>query len=355
MTTAVLRRFLLRVLPLALVTMAMAGCGDSGRDADGADGGAATEAPVTFAASVGEPWASLPDFDSAGSWLDRQTLDWTEWEPPLASDPLALLLSLGIQPLRDRQNDWQIQNPADFHFIDFTGDGVLDVVYSGPTWWLYRDGEPVGAYTGDAWQESDGTEIWPLEGNTLVFYQTFGRHARALAHHHGEISRIWRDQRSGPLSFRTVHFGCCGDSGITIEYFRPVLSADTVRFQRHHQIFDVEYGVRPQPDRHFPLARHFVVASSGAVLRASPANVETARQAEGGAEGNTLAEYGEGARGFALADAVDDAGTVWWYVVMDGRTAPTRAVLGPNHGREAGAGAAADQVGWMDSARLVPR
>jgi hypothetical protein len=331
-----------------------AACGDARRGGPEDAEPDTVQAAVGFAGSVGPPWSALPDFDSTGAWLDRAVIDWSTLEPPLAANRDALLASLGIRPLRDRVNEWQMQVSGDFHFVDFTGDGVLDVVYSGPTYWLYRDGEPVGAYTGDVTQELDGTEVWPLEGRTLVFYQTFDRHARAVFRHHGELSRVWRSGRSEPIAFRTVHAGCCGDPGLMIEYFAPAPVADTIRFERVHRIFDVEHAVPPAAERRLPQAQHFTVGRGGAVLRASPSAQDTPGPPAEGVGGNELARYGGGARGFALADATGADGALWWYVVMDGRTPPESATydFGPEaHGDRA---PQPDRVGWIDSRLVEP-
>lgn len=325
------------LLPLLL----LAACAESRP----ADQDASTGAAQSFTATDpgAQENADLPDSGDPRLFLDLDSLRWSRWESPPSGDRGARLRALGIVPIRSDSTgprdpinrelgsyDPYGENPRDFHFVDFSGDGVDDVIYSGP--WFVRNEDGFGA----------------LEGTQIKLYQVIDGRAVQVMAHHGTVQRIWKGAAGEPVSFRAVHWGCCGDSQWTVDYFRPVRAADTVRFQPYHRVVGRD-GIQI-PTAFMDRPRPFTVRNEPYLLRATPAIVEHVpgeypewNEWEG--HGNAVAEYGRGARGIALAERTDATGRVWWFVRMDGRTPPRDAQFPEAYSD----GLRMDRVGWMSS------
>jgi hypothetical protein len=311
---------LLRLLGLAC----LAACTERGETPRAPEGGdsasaAAAVATATSAGARDEPWPGLPDFGEPRRFLSLDSLRWAEVEDPVAGDRLARLRALGIPVVQGGEVE---ESPADFHFVDFSGDGVQDVVYNGP-WIELREGE-----------------VAAMEGDRLLFYQVIGGRAVQVFEAHAALQRIWRGSAGEPIRFRAVQYGCCAETHLLIEYYRPEVRGDTVRYRLHHRILGSAETV--PPTRFLARPRRFTVAQDRYTLRYSPEIGAEEGVWEG--HGNASAEYGRGARGVALAEATDATGRVWWYVLMDGRTPPLDA--SPEGWPEE---APQDRLGWMSS------
>ncbi|HEU0077338.1 MAG TPA: hypothetical protein VFQ76_06790, partial [Longimicrobiaceae bacterium] len=114
---------------------------------------AAALAPDRPAAARQE--ADLPDWGDPRSFLSLDSLRWAEWETAPPADRDARLRELGIRPIRadsivefDPKDGYDPNGEGadDFHFVDFSGDGVADVVYDGP--WFVRNENGFGALEG---------------------------------------------------------------------------------------------------------------------------------------------------------------------------------------------------------------
>lgn len=314
------------------------------------DRGASTEAaeaaeaatPANALAAPGtaarqEP--DLPDFGDPARFLSLDSLRWAEWETQPPADREARLRALGIQPIRADSviefdpadgYDPNGERAADFHFADFSGDGVADVVYNGP--WFVRNENGFGA----------------LEGTRMRLFQVIGGRAVEVLSHHGQLQRIWKGRPGEPVVFRSVAYGCCSDPTWEIQYFRPVRSGDTVRYEPYQGVQG--RAEMRMPSRFLPAPRRFTVANDGYLLRDAP-SIGAAAIEEGAdwyrweGHGNALAEYGRGARGIAIAEQTDGTGRVWWFVRMDGRTPPRDAQFVDDPAR----GFPMDRLGWMSS------
>lgn len=289
----------------------------------------------------------LPDFADPRLFLNLDSLQWAQWETEAPADREARLRALGIQPVRaDSIGETDPADGAepsgerahDFHFVDFSGDGVADVVYQGP--WYVRNENGFGG----------------MEGSHLKLWQVIGGRAIKVMDHHGEIQRIWKGAAGQPLAFRTVTYGCCSDPMWEIEYFRPVRAGDTVRFERRHGVLG--RAELEMPTRFMAAPRRFTVANDGYLLRGSP-KVQNAKTGEypewheWDERGNVMAEYGRGARGTAIAEQTDSTGRVWWFVRMDGAT-PPRAAQFDAPMDHADRVLPIDRLGWMSSRFLTP-
>lgn len=337
----------MRVHPAALLLLLAACAEPRAADDEHAHGDDAepVASPFTLAQPGTQP-AEPPDFGDPRLFVNLGSLRWAEWETDPPADREARLRALGITPIRadsviefdpaeTEGYDPNGERAEDFHFVDFSGDGVADVIYNGP--WFVRT--------------EDG-EFGAREGTRLKLYQVIGGRAILVMDHHGELQRAWSAGPGQPDWFRTVHYGCCADPEWTITYFRPVRSGDTVRFEPYHAVMG--RAEMEMPARFMDAPRRFTVANDRYLLRDAP-RVKDAKEGEydewyeWSGRGNALAEYGRGARGTAIAERADETGRVWWFVRMDGRTPPRDAQVGedPEHRGPT------DRLGWMSSRFLT--
>ncbi len=326
--------------PLALIAT-LAACPGDAREPR-AETESSTEAPGarSLAAKAGggqvdDYWSSLPDFANAVELLGVGSFRWKEWEMPVEGDRGAKLTALGIRPIRIEREPTYPDEPRgqrveDFHFVDFSGDGVADVIYDGTAYVANGDGE-IG--------------VW--EGSQVILWQVMGGRAVKVGKAFTSMQRAWRDRPGEPLRFRTVQHGCCDDRHILIEYHRPELRGDTVRYRVARRILGSTDNQAPRT--FLPRPRPFTVTQDRYLLRHAPSVGKAI--ADGGP--NFVAEYRRGARGVALAEARDSTGRVWWYVLMDGRTPPDTAqdtfVFDETEDRDV----PGDRLGWMSSRFLT--
>jgi hypothetical protein len=337
----------IRLLLLALLLLAA--CSEP-RSSDGtppARVGKAPDAALTPARPAGTATADLPDVGDPRLFVSMDSLRWSQWETRVDGDRLARLRALGITLIRSDSTgprepvdasgmgdyDPYGENLRHFHLFDFTGDGVDDVVYSGP--WYERGPNGFGA----------------MEGTRFKLYQVMNGRAVEVMQHYGSLQRIFRGGAGQPVSFRTVQYGCCSDPEWSIQYYRPVRAGDTVRYEAHGRVMGREGLEMPAAFMSSP--RSFTVNNARYLLRADP-GIDTPPQDdadwdEWAGRGNALAEYGRGARGIALAERTDATGRVWWFVRMDGRTPPVDAQF-PEANSE---GIRMDRLGWMSSRFLT--
>lgn len=332
----------MRAISTALLLL-LAACTDAADRP--ADAGAAPASPLTptRAAAPGDP--ELPEWDDPRRFLDLSPLRWEDWETQRPADPAARLRALGITPIRRDSTDQIEYDPAetgdhdpngerveDFHFIDFSGDGVADVIYDGP--WFMRN--------------TDG-EVGAGEGGQLRLYQVVRGRAVAVFESHASLQRVWPGRPGEPVTFRTVHYGCCSDPQWGIQFFRPVLHGDTVRYDAYREVMGRE-GLEI-PARFMDAPRRFTVSSDRYLLRAGPRIDDSADAVwprwEG--RGNALAEYGRGARGTAIAERTDSTGRVWWFVRMAAETPPRHAQITDHTESHV----PTDRLGWMSSRFLA--
>ncbi|HEX6037078.1 hypothetical protein [Longimicrobium sp.] len=332
---------------LTIVLLLLAACSD----AQPARESTATRDAVAAPAAEGtanEREADLPDFGDRRLFLSLDFPGWTTMETRSPADRLARLHALGIQPVRSDSTgpreaydtmemagyDPNGEQARAYHFVDFSGDGVDDVIYSGA--WYIRN---------------ENGEFAAAEGTHLKLYQVMNGRAVLVMDHHGDFQRLFRGRPGEPASFRAIHHGCCADPEWSFDYYRPVRAGDTVRYEPYHRVMGRE-GVQ-LPATFLARPRAFTVANDGYLLRESP-SIEPDPAAEEDwyrweGHGNALAEYGRGARGIALAERTDGTGRVWWFVRMDGRTPPRDAQFDEQNGE----GIRLDRLGWMSSRFLT--
>lgn len=337
----------MRILIPALLLLAACPAPDAADEARPAEASSAGSAQPAQPSAARAEDVDPPDFGDPRLFLSLDTLRWAEWEADAPADRDARLRELGIRPVRadsivefdpSSGYDPNGERAQDFHFLDFSGDGVADVIYDGA--WFMRSENGFGA----------------REGSHVKLYQVIRGRGVEVMDHHGALQRIWKGAPGQPVSFRTVHYGCCSDPAWSIEYFRPVRAGDTVRFERRLGVLGrAEMEI---PTRFMAAPRRFAVANDGYLLRGSP-RVQDVKEDEYPEwyewedRGNAMAEYGRGARGTAIAEQTDGTGRVWWFVRMDGATPPRAAQIDApvDH---AGRVLSIDRLGWMSSRFLTP-
>jgi hypothetical protein len=315
---------------LALIAALTACSGDS-REARprAADAPADTAGERELAAPVreqeGDQRSRLPDFARPAEFLSFDSLKWDGLETAVA-DKQEELRRLGIPVVRGEGVE---QRMEDFHFADFSGDGVADVVYAGPA--IGRD--------------ENGT-LWAREGDLLMVWQVTGGRAVQVFERYATLQRVWRPAPGDPVRFRAVQYGCCAETNNFIEYFVPEPRGDTLRFVPSARILHSTH--HPAATRPLPSPRPFTVSADRYTLRHTP-EIASAGEFDWEGRGNASADYGRGARGVALAESTDATGRVWWYVLMDGRTPP----LAASYTEEPGSPVPLDRLGWMSSRFLT--
>jgi hypothetical protein len=155
------------------------------------------------------------------------------------------------------------------------------------------------------------------------------------------------------MSILAENLGCCAEVRVFLERWDPRSVGDTVRYVLAARVMKV--AVVP-PSEWLAEPRRFRVEEGPAPIRTTPdvpaEPTEPSDPYYPQGPGHLLGEYGPGARGLVLAERRDDAGAVWWFVLMSGRTPPLstpyRAYPHDTRAREVvDTVFPTDRVGWM--------
>lgn len=248
----------------------------------------------------------------ARDWPD---FDWSAWELEV-SDKTALLTRL----IGECPNSNQMEES--FHFVDFSGDGVADLVYSGLNFFCH-----------DAVAEGTRTALYHNREGLLT----------KVAETDGYITGAWQAGPWEPMTFFVRVNGCCGDQRIYYRFLYPDLARrGTMRYRFGGPVYSS--WAMEIPEVRFERPRPFEVRLDEYNLRSSPEIDES--------PGAVLAVYGKGATGMAVGEATGPEGRVWWFVVMAASTRPLRVWEhrpGPGAGDWAEATLVGRYVGWMSS------
>jgi hypothetical protein len=212
------------------------------------------------------------------SWLLRhQPLRWSDWQMPGLPPDSATLRRLGICPHVAGQ-------AVSFRWIDADGDGLADLVFSGPT----------AGCTGDP------------EGSTTAIYLNRGGRLVLAMRANGAAEAMWRPLPGQPVSLLLRSSFGDGLGEHHYAYYAPHRVGASLEF-RQVDAFAIAPRTR-LPDRYLRHPAAVGVAQAYEALRTAP---------QAGVEENVLLAYRRGARGTAVAEWTDAAGTVWWFVRMD--------------------------------------
>ena len=323
---------------LLLAGMAsMLACNDAANRASDVKVGTVAPAKQSAAQAAASKDADPPEIADPRQYLNLERMRWEGWETQPPADRFARLRELGItlnrresaEPGEDGE-DPMGERAEDFHFVDFSGDGVPDVIYDGPWFELNSDGQ-----------------LSAMEGTRLKMFQVIGGRAVEVMEQHGSIKRLWKARPGDPPSLLIEHIGCCSEELWSVSFYRPVLAGGKVEYQHYRTILGrQEIDV---PKQFTGPARRFTVTQDGYLLRAEPRIDTTDVWPNWGGRGNAMAVYTKGARGTAYAERRDATGRVWWFVRMDGRTPPTEAQIRD----EPDSPVLTDRIGWMSSRFLA--
>lgn len=328
-----MRRCVARMLLLASAA-SMSACGDAAVRSSGARASAAAPAHAAATTVSAGKDTDPPEVADPRQFLNLGRMRWEGWETQPPADRFARLRELGITPNRIDSiagrfvdgHDPAGERAEDFHFVDFSGDGVADVIYDGGWFEINSEGQ-----------------LSAMEGTRLKLYQVIGGRAVEVMEHHGSIKRLWKARPGDPPSLLIEHVGCCSEELWSVSYYRPVLTGGKVEYEHYRTVLGrQELDV---PKQFTGSARRFTVTQDGYLLRAEPRIDTTDVWPNWGGRGNAMAVYTKGARGTAYAERRDATGRVWWFVRMDGRTPPTEAQIRD----EPESPVLTDRIGWMSS------
>ncbi|HYR07759.1 MAG TPA: hypothetical protein VEQ60_08315, partial [Longimicrobium sp.] len=163
------------IFPALLLLAACSGSDDAAERARPADAAPAASTQLAQPSAAQAEDADPPDFGEPQLFLNLDSLRWAKWETEKPPSREARLLALGIRPVRadsmvefDPSDGYDPngERAQDFHFFDFSGDGVADVIYQGP--WFVRNENGFGA----------------MEGSHFKLYQVIGGQAMEVMDHH---------------------------------------------------------------------------------------------------------------------------------------------------------------------------
>ncbi|KPK82096.1 MAG: hypothetical protein AMS25_03770 [Gemmatimonas sp. SM23_52] len=260
---------------------------------------------------------------SIASLLGPRSFDWHAWETHSEATKRDVLERLGIC----------VDLPGmveDHHFLDFSGDGIVDLIYSGE----------------DVACDYPGTG----EKRTALFLARDGELSEIFINN-GEIVDMWREAPWQPVSFLVRWEMCCGDVFIHYEYFYPVSRRGSLSYEGYSQITSVVD--MPLPVVLYEAPKPFVVEQGPCSLRVTPGVDDDFRwpySRPHDPTGNLLARYRTGAIGIALGESPGPNGRTWWFVLMDASSRPL-GIRGFQGGWES-APPGRGYLGWMDSDAL---
>jgi hypothetical protein len=260
------------------------------------------------------------DFSSI---IKRDAFDWKRWEVSVSKEVEDQI----IKSLEQKHIDYintiysraQVQEEeapkrSDFlHFLDFSGDGNLDVLFVLTP------------------------SVWGLESDVVILIQNIhGKYVEVLEVI-GEVVDIWYTSSRQPFYFRILNYGCCSDPHNFIEDYSPQITDGKLSYNLSRRILLLE-PVK-LPEKLFATPKTFVVKNDTYNLRYSP-SIDDA----------SFVQFTKGAKGLALAEEKDGTDRIWWFVLMDANN-PIVKIEDFSY-KGANSAMPADLLGWMSSRYL---
>ncbi|HEX2080773.1 MAG TPA: hypothetical protein VHG08_23915 [Longimicrobium sp.] len=246
-----------------------------------------------------------------GAWPPfSEPFRWSDWEMPGPRPDSAALDRLGICPHVAAQ-------AASFHWMDADGDGLADLVFSGPVAWCTPD------------PEGTSTAVYLNRGGVLVL----------ALQAEGAVAAVWRALPAHPVSLLLGHSHGEGLSESRYAWYTPHFDGDSLVFRRAGELAAAP-GTRT-PEGMLAHPRPFIVPPG-----AGPSPVRLTPDAADSM--NVIVTFAGGSRGVALAEWTDAAGREWWFVRMHPSGHATADADDPYHLRGAGI------LGWMPARSLTP-
>jgi hypothetical protein len=249
-------------------------------------------------------------------------VDWSRWERTVAdSVKAALMTRLDTQATRMARFGARLRSHLDgageldlVHLVDFTGDGIDDVIVEG---------------------QAGESEI-------LLMYQDLdGAYVRSLVAS-GRLAAIHRRLPWLPVTLTVFRHGCCDDVRDFVVDYAWDLRGDTLSYAPVNRLLSFKGTKIPAASQGLTAFR---VGASGCDLRTSPERDDAPRAwSSDPLPGNRVAHYAEGSRGAIVTSQVDAAGDEWWFVVFKAGEPPAWELYG-EHRR-----VRADLIGWVQAA-----
>jgi hypothetical protein len=252
-----------------------------------------------------EPWSSL---------FNREQIGWNEWDLP-SSDSMK---SQVVDFIKNQHPGYLVFQEF-IHTVDFSRDGLPDIIYSG--------------YVG---QESNVTIF--LIYNAGTFEEVFAGCGDLVALEH--LSN-W-----SPLRFRIFNYACCGDFRHFIEDYVPHRKNGKLSYVLSNRIL-VDSRIKP-PKKFFETSKFFKIENEQYNLRTGPIIDDKVFDTEWGeAKGNVIAVYVNGSIGQAISSKMDETGRMWWFVIMNSSNNKIWELY--HHHDGCNSKEKADLAGWMSS------
>ncbi len=271
---------------------------------------------VLLSQSACEHKRAMPD-PGQGSFVGFLTdtdFEWQDWEATLtdsarsalADQVMPLVVNFLVGEVADENwRDAYLWSSTDstqlgrlLHPIDFDADGLIDVIYSGP---------------------SGG------ESDVVLLYRNSGGQYNLKGQFMGRLMSLAAISPRGPLHFSLNQYPCCDGIVEQVTRYVPVLEADELEFLPAERLlfyvdteFPVNSGVK-QP---------FTIVSNSFNLRASPRLLGQQIIAPDATEStNLVARFSAGARAVVLAEHVDAEERRWCFVKVACAPPPQESIF----------------------------
>lgn len=214
------------------------------------------------------------------------------------------------------------KNLNNFHFIDYDFDGNLELIYSG-----------------DAGTETERTLIFELKDTSYI--KCFDRFGKII-----EI-RSELSCNLPLLSFTLLQKQCCGGFSNIYEVYQPTMNNSGDHELKISAKYCTLSGV-DVPKSFFDDPILFEVKNDIYYLRLNPFIDKESENEDLHINGNIIAEYQNGSKGYAVASKQDEEGRTWWFVFMINNKKPLMSIFdgGDNNKFEY------YSLGWMSSRYL---
>jgi len=255
-------------------------------------------------------------FSQVPTFLIKNDFNWEFWEKKYPEKQKLdiiknvddeLFESLNASSYHSLESD--IDN---FHFIDFDSDGDYDIIYCG--------------FVGS---ESDGTMIFRNQDG--IYFKILDLFGKVV-----EISRSFPVE---PVSFKIIDYPCCEENTFNVESYVPFVNEKVIDYKLSNKLAYVRKTKFPNKSNSY--RKLFKVKNEKYLLRSSP----TIDNESNEGIGNVVAEYTTGATGYALAEASEETGRVWWFVVMINDVKPKNSQFSKGNNNNF----PSFYLGWMSS------
>lgn len=203
---------------------------------------------------------------------------------------------------------------SNYHVFDITEDGLLDIIYSGPSG----------------------------EGSAVILFEN--RNGRFIESDfiYGELTGLKRLELSRTIEIQTHAYPCCAGVLHTLRTVVVISNPDELEVITLSQLDYVD-ATADRTQRMTPIV--FETINPEYKLRATP---EILTEYDLGIEtidgGNTVAIYPEGSIGKAVGKSTDETGRVWWLVIMQNNINPLNTLMYYQNDPKG-----SQSIGWMSS------